>query len=56
MLQTDERITTLLDAAIQEMELLAQMSADITSPEDFVSSLHGMTVYRACSMSLQYIT
>ena len=47
MLQTEERIATLLDAAIQEMELLAQMSADITSPDDFVSSLYGMTVYRA---------
>ncbi len=34
MLQTDERITTLLDAAIQEMELLAQMSADITGLRD----------------------
>ena len=56
MLQTEERIATLLDAAIQEMELLAQMSADITSPDDYVSSLYGMTVYRACGMSLQYIT
>ena len=47
MLQTEERIATLLDAAIQEMELLAQMSADITRPDEFVSSLYGMTVYRA---------
>lgn len=56
MLQNEQRIASLLDAAINEMELLGQMSADIKTPEDFVTSLHGMTVYRACGMSLQYIT
>lgn len=56
MFQNEQRIASLLDAAINEMELLGQMSADIKTPEDFVASLHGMTVYRACGMSLQYIT
>lgn len=56
MLQIDERISSLLKTAIREMELLANMTADITKPDDFLSSLHGMTVYRACGMSLQYIT
>ena len=56
MFQTNARIATLLKAAIREMELLASMSADITKPDDFLTSLHGMTVYRACGMSLQYIT
>lgn len=56
MLQANERISTLLKVAIREMDLLASMTADITKPDDFLSSLHGMTVYRACGMSLQYIT
>ena len=56
MLQANERIATLLKVAIREMDLLASMTADITIPDDFLSSLHGMTVYRACGMSLQYIT
>lgn len=56
MLQTNERIATLLKVAIREMDLLASMTAHITKPDDFLSSLHGMTVYRACGMSLQYIT
>lgn len=56
MLQNEQRIIFLLDAAIKEMELLGQMSADINNPDDYVTSLHGMTVYRACGMSLQYIT
>ena len=47
MLQTEERIATLLDAAIQEMELLAQMMADVTRPDDVASSLCGMTLYRS---------
>ncbi|MBR5905088.1 MAG: DUF86 domain-containing protein [Bacteroidales bacterium] len=38
------------------MELLNKMSADIKSPDDFVSNLTGMTIFRACGMSLQYIT
>lgn len=56
MLQANDRISTLLKVAIREMGLLASMTADITIPDDFLSSLHGMTVYRACGMSLQYIT
>lgn len=56
MLQTNERIATLLKVAIGEMDLLASMTAGITKPDDFLSNLHGMTVYRACGMSLQYIT
>ena len=38
------------------MDLLLKMSADIKQPEDFVTSLRGLTVFRACGMSLQYIT
>ncbi len=51
-----ERLITLLTDAIDEMELLGKMSADIKSPDDFVSNLTGMTVFRACGMTLQYIT
>lgn len=38
------------------MELLGEMSSSIKTPDDFVSSLTGMTIFRACGMSLQYIT
>ena len=51
-----ERLISLLTDAIDEMELLNKMSADIKSPDDFVSNLTGMTIFRACGMSLQYIT
>ncbi len=56
MLTSNERIASWLDAAIKEMELLSRMSAGISVPEDFLTSLQGMTVYRACGMSLQYVT
>lgn len=51
-----ERLISLLEEAIAEMELLLKMSGDIKAPEDFVTSLNGLTVFRACGMSLQYIT
>ena len=51
-----ERLISLLEDAVAEMELLLKMSADIKQPEDFVTSLKGLTVFRACGMSLQYIT
>ena len=56
MFPEKDRLVSLLGDAISEMELLLQMSADIKTPDDFVSSLSGMTVFRACGMSLQYIT
>ena len=56
MFQNKARIASLLEASIKEMELLGQMSAGIHSSEDFISSITGLTVYRACGMSLQYIT
>ena len=51
-----ERVLSLLDAALKEMNLLLEMSKDINVPEDFVSSTPGLIVFRACGMSLQYIT
>ena len=51
-----ERVSSLLDAGIKEMELLAEMSASINVPNDFVSNISGLIVFRACGMSLQYIT
>ncbi|MBR3563013.1 MAG: DUF86 domain-containing protein [Bacteroidales bacterium] len=38
------------------MDLIMTMSAPIEKPNDFGTSLNGMTIFRACSMSLQYIT
>lgn len=51
-----ERLIDLLQNAIDEMDLLLKMSADIKTPADFVSNLTGLTIFRACGMSLQYIT
>ena len=51
-----ERLVTLLTSAIKEMELLLQMSEGIKVSDDFVTTLTGMIVFRACGMSLQYIT
>ncbi|MBR1782838.1 MAG: DUF86 domain-containing protein [Bacteroidales bacterium] len=56
MYQNKERVSNLLNLAIQEMELLGKMSAEIICPDDFVTSISGMTVFRACGMSLQFIT
>ena len=51
-----ERVLSLLDAALKEMNLLLEMSKDINNPDDFVSNISGLTVFRACGMSLQYVT
>lgn len=51
-----KRLVSLLEDAISEMELLQEMSASINSPDDFVTNLAGLTVFRACGMSLQFIT
>ena len=56
MLTKKERVLSLLDASLQEMKLLKEMSKDILQPDNFVSSTSGMIVFRACGMSLQYIT
>lgn len=56
MLTKKERVLALLDACLEEMGLLGEMSKDIHNPDDFVSSIPGMIVFRACGMSLQYIT
>lgn len=56
MLTDKERVVSFLQDAIEEMNLLQQMSAGIRTPDDFISSLAGLTAFRACGMSLQYIT
>lgn len=56
MLDKKQRVTSLLEDAIKEMELLGQMSESIHQPDDYLSSTSGMIVFRACGMSLQYIT
>lgn len=56
MFSQSERVRSLLEKAIDEMELVATMSASIQEPNDFGTSVAGMTVFRACSMSIQYIT
>ena len=38
------------------MELLGQMSEQVAKADDFVTNLTGMVLFRACGMSLQYIT
>lgn len=51
-----DRVLSLLDSAIKEMNLLLEMSKEIHVPDDFVTSTSGLIIFRACSMSLQYIT
>lgn len=51
-----DRVLSLLDSAIKEMNLLLEMSKEIHMPDDFVSSTSGLIIFRACSMSIQYIT
>lgn len=51
-----ERVLSLLDAALKEMNLLLEMSNDISEPDEFLTSITGLTVFRACGMSIQYIT
>lgn len=51
-----DRVLSLLEAALKEMNLLLEMSKGINMPDDFVSSTSGLIVFRACSMSIQYIT
>ena len=50
------RIITLLNSVINETALLQEMSMDINTPDDFVTSMSGMVVFRACGMSLQFST
>ena len=51
-----DRVLYLLDTALQEMKVLNEMSKDISMPDDFLTSISGLTVFRACGMSIQYIT
>ena len=56
MCSAKDRIKTYLQVSIEEIDLIEKMSAGIKSPQDFGQSLTGMTVFRACGMSIQYIT
>lgn len=56
MYSAKDRIKTYLKVSIEEIDLIEKMSAGIKSPQDFGQSLTGMTVFRACGMSIQYIT
>lgn len=50
------RVAAYIKSAIEEMELAEQMSEPIIDPDDFGKNLSGMTIFRACSMSIQCIT
>ena len=56
MYSDNDRVISYLDAAINEMELLAKMTENLHSSDEFLTSLSGMVLFRACGMSLQYIT
>ena len=51
-----DRIIFYIRTAIDEMELAEKMAAPIMSPDDFGKNLNGMTIFRACSMSIQCVT
>ena len=50
------RVLSILDGCLKEMDLLLEMSKDVLFADDFLSSMSGMILFRACGMSLQYIT
>lgn len=56
MFPKKDRVLSLLNAAIKEMRLLMDMTNTIAKPDDYVTNLYGMTVFRASGMSIQYIT
>jgi len=56
MCSDKQRVATYLQTSINEMELIEQMAAPIHEPNQFGLDITGMTIFRACSMSLQYIT
>lgn len=56
MCSAKDRIKTYMKVSIEEIDLIEKMSAGIKSPQDFGQSITGMTVFRACGMSIQYIT
>ena len=51
-----DRTETLLKGIQKELDLIFQMSAPIKEANDFGTNLQGMTIFRACGMSLQYVT
>ena len=54
MFPKKERVTALLKESLKEM--LSEIMAEVSEPDDFVKNSHGMILFRACGMSLQYIT
>jgi len=56
MCSPKQRIATLLQTSIEEMELIEKMSQPLNIPEDFGRDLNGVIILRACSMSIMYIT
>ena len=56
MLDKKTRVQALLDAAIQEMELIVRMSERVSIPSDFGATMDGLIIFRACGMGLQYVT
>lgn len=56
MFSNKQRVAVYLQTSIEEMDLIEKMSEPIEKPEDFGINLSGLTIFRACSMSLQYVT
>ena len=56
MFPKKERVIVLLNESLKEMALLSEIMKEISEPDDFVKNSHGMILFRACGMSLQYIT
>ena len=51
-----KRIISYIKTAIEGMEPATQMSEPIIDADDFGKNLNGMTIFRACSMSIQCVT
>ena len=53
MFDKREHVKSILQDAVVEMEFLIKMSQDIRQPDDYITSMTGLVLFRACSMSLQ---
>lgn len=54
MFENKNRIKTYLETIIHETELIPEMSKTIEKPNDFLTDITGMTIFRACGTHSQF--
>lgn len=56
MSNNNQTVAAYLKHSLSEIEFMDQISVSISSPEDLTETLLGRTVFRACGMSLIYLS